>query len=147
MAPESGRYSHLLTTLSCWTVKATVGEVLVGGYAWAYLTFVDGDWAYIDDVAVHANHQGQGVGTALIDNIATWLHESGVETITGFAKYGRMARIFAKHQITAGVPRSGPTEPQEARHGRRQAPFHQRSSVPKRGCRDRPPSREHPKPT
>ena len=65
---EVGRYPHLLTRRECWTVRAEVDGELIG-YAWGYVVSEDHRWAYIDDIAVHADWQGRGVGRALIDNM------------------------------------------------------------------------------
>lgn len=102
---EAGRYPHLLTRHECWTARAELDGRLVG-YAWAYRIIDDLEWAYIDDVAVHASHQGHGIGGAVIDELVAWLHESGIEHITGLAIDGRMARIFRRHSITAKPPSS-----------------------------------------
>lgn len=100
---ESGRYPHLLTTLECWSVRAECEGVLVG-YAWGYLVSEEDKWAYIDDVAVHEDHQGGGVGRKLIDEMVAWLGESGVEHVKGLATNDRMARIFGHHRITPSIP-------------------------------------------
>lgn len=97
---EVGRYPHAFTAHRCWTVRAELNGVLVG-YAWAYLVSDEDAWAYIDDVGVHANHQGDGVGRANIDEFVVWLCESGVEHVSGLAQDDRMARIFGHHGITS----------------------------------------------
>jgi GNAT superfamily N-acetyltransferase len=97
---ESGRYPQALTKHQCWTVRAELNGVLVG-YAWAYLVSDDDAWAYIDDVGVHADQQGSGVGRALIDEIVVWLRRSGVEHVSGLATDERMARIFGHHGIAS----------------------------------------------
>lgn len=79
------RYPHLLTRHSCWVVRAERAGVLVG-YAWAYsLSDCRCDyWINIDDVAVHAAHQGRGIGSALITELIAWLRESGAGHISGY---------------------------------------------------------------
>jgi GNAT superfamily N-acetyltransferase len=97
---EVGRYPHLLTRRECWTVRAEVDGELIG-YAWGHVVSDDHRWAYIDDVAVHADRQGRGVGRALIDNMVGWFQESGIIEVTGLPIDGRMAQVFAHHGITA----------------------------------------------
>ena len=55
-----------------------VGYVLVG--------VVDGD-AHVEQVSVRTDHQGQGVGRALLDRVAAWAVEAGSSglTLTTFA--------------------------------------------------------------
>jgi GNAT superfamily N-acetyltransferase len=100
---ESGRYPKALRTHECWCVRAECNGVLVG-YAWGYPMSDDNTWAYIDDVGVHVERQGRGVGRAIIDEMVAWLGESGVEHVTGLAIDERMARIFRHHQITPHPP-------------------------------------------
>jgi GNAT superfamily N-acetyltransferase len=100
---ECGRYPYLLTRNDCWVVRAEAMDGLVG-YAWAYTVTECPCWAYIDDVAVHVDHQGHGIGSGLIDELVAWLRDSDVRHITGLAIDGRMARIFHRHGITAVPP-------------------------------------------
>jgi ribosomal protein S18 acetylase RimI-like enzyme len=101
---NSSRYPPRLCRLECWTTRVEDYEALVG-YAWAYDVDGSGHLAYIDDVAVHADHQGRGVGTALIDEMVVWLRECGFRDITGLPTNETMARIFRRHEIFAW-PRS-----------------------------------------
>jgi GNAT superfamily N-acetyltransferase len=99
---DVGRYPPRLCRLECWTVRAEVNGVLVG-YAWAYDLDGEGRDAYIDDVAVHAAHQNQRVGTALIGELTSWLRECGFRQITGKPIDDRMAQIFDHYGISAGL--------------------------------------------
>jgi ribosomal protein S18 acetylase RimI-like enzyme len=100
---ESGRYPRMFKTRECWCVRAERNGVLVG-YAWGYLVSDDNTWAYIDDVGVHVDQQGCGVGRRIIDEMVAWLGESGVEHVTGLPTDERMARIFRHHRITEHRP-------------------------------------------
>jgi|SRR6056297_4009189 len=98
---ESGRYPIALTRHKCWIVRAEVNGSLVG-YAWGYQMAAHGRSVYIDDVGVHPDHQRQGVGAAMIEEMVTWLRTGGVDHVTGFATNEVMDRIFQHHAITPG---------------------------------------------
>ncbi|MEQ9161451.1 MAG: GNAT family N-acetyltransferase [Ilumatobacter fluminis] len=92
-----------MTRRDCWIARAESEAGLVG-YAWAYPVRECNCWMYIDDVAVHADHQGNGIGGELIAELVAWLLESGARRITGLAIDGRMAQIFGRHRISAAPP-------------------------------------------
>jgi GNAT superfamily N-acetyltransferase len=62
--------------IGLWTVSASVGDVPVG-LAWAVHSVAERSGAYIEEVAVLESHQGQGIGTRLLYEIATWMIEIG----------------------------------------------------------------------
>lgn len=99
---ESDRYPVALTRHECWIVRAEVDGSLVG-YAWGYQMAEPDRSVSIDDVGVHADHQGQGVGAAMIDEMVTWLRTGSVDRITGFATNEFMHRIFQRPAITSGL--------------------------------------------
>jgi GNAT superfamily N-acetyltransferase len=60
-----------------WTALDTAGDPI----GFVLVVDVDGN-AHIEQLSVHPDHQGVGVGRALIDRVCAWAHASGRPAVT-----------------------------------------------------------------
>lgn len=70
-----------------YAVTASTPSLSVG---YAFAIPVDGEpqgW-YVDTVAVAADRQGEGIGSRLVRELASWLYEMGIQEVTGTALVG-----------------------------------------------------------
>ncbi len=67
-------------------------------------TFLGGPVAWLEDVVVHPQWRGQGVGTALIDRIKTFAREQGLLRITLLTDFDNATAI--RRYESAGFIRS-----------------------------------------
>ncbi len=67
-------------------------------------TFLGGPVAWLEDVVVHPQWRGQGVGTALIDRIKTFAREQGLLRITLLTDFDNATAI--RRYESAGFTRS-----------------------------------------
>lgn len=87
----------------CWIVRAEVDGRLIA-YALSYDIGGDALMACLDEVAVHAKHQGLGVGFAVSGEAVRWIRECGIEDITCMAIDERMGKILARLGLADGAP-------------------------------------------
>jgi GNAT superfamily N-acetyltransferase len=61
----------------CWVAVDDAG----GAIGYVLVDAVDGN-AHVEQVSVHPDHQGAGVGRALMGRVATWAGEAGMPAVT-----------------------------------------------------------------
>ena len=82
----------------CWLVRAELDGRLIA-YALSYDMGGNASMACLDEVAVHAKHQGNGVGTAVTVEAVRWIREYGIEDISCMAIDDRMAQILTRLRL------------------------------------------------
>jgi GNAT superfamily N-acetyltransferase len=75
--PSKAAYVRFATTGRSWVASDDAGRLV--GYV--LVDDVDGN-AYIEQVSVRPDHQGSGVGRALIDRVAAWAAATGRPAMT-----------------------------------------------------------------